>query len=299
MRRAIILLLIAVACTRPPDPAATPSPNRTSPNPSLATTPSPSPSASPSPGPSVLRFAAVGDIGDGSDRAARVAQAIARVHSQTRLDLILLLGDLIYPRGNPAEFHKFAGPYRPLIDSGVEIHAVLGNHDIQTDGAGVQRAFKMPAPYYSFARQLAHFYALDSSRARIDQAQRAWLENELAKASLPWKVAFTHVPSFSAGTHGSNLAIQDALDDTFDKFDVQLALAAHDHSYQRTLPQRGTTYVVAGGGCCPTGTHHESFIAARAEGLSFAVFEVNPDKTLIIAFDADGKELDRAEIPVK
>ena len=295
MRRAFILLVIAAGCSRAPGPAPTSTPVRESPNPSPAASPSPSPS----PAPAVLRFAAVGDIGDGSDRATRVAEAIGRVHGQRRLDLVLLLGDLIYPRGNPAEFRKFAASYRTVIESGVEIHAVLGNHDIQTDAAGVQRAFKMPGAYYSFARQHAHFYALDSSRASIDEAQRLWLQNELSKASLPWKVAFTHVPSYSAGTHGSNLAVQDALDDIFDQFDVQLALAGHDHSYQRTLPQRGTVYVVAGGGCCPTGTHPDSFIAARAEGLSFAVFEVGPDKTLITALDADGKELDRAEIPVK
>jgi 3',5'-cyclic AMP phosphodiesterase CpdA len=258
-------------------------------------------SVSPSPpAPRTVRFAAVGDIGDGSSAEARVAATIAGVHRRDPIDLLLLLGDLIYPRGNPLQYRtKFQRPYRPVIRTGVEIDAVLGNHDIQTDTEAVRKLFRMPARYYTFIRGHVQFFALDSNPSRILAPERAWLRRQLARSRARWKIAFMHVPPFSSGMHGSNATLQNAFVDLFERYDVDLVLAGHDHDYERTRPIRGVTYVVSGGGCCPRRVGRSTFTASASSALHFVIIEASADDLTIEALGADGRVFDRATLARK
>jgi acid phosphatase len=288
MRRVACALALAVALascsgtTAPQHPAAAP--------------PS-SPPSSATPVPATVRFAAVGDLGDGSAREARVARGIAAEHARRPLDLVLLLGDLIYPDGDPDEYaEKFARPYRPVLEAGIETRAVLGNHDVMTDAPGMAKAFRMPARYYTFARGPVQFFALDSNPGRILGAERAWLRRELARSRAAWKVAFLHVPLYSSGMHGPNTLMQQTFGDLFAGHGVDLVLAGHDHDYERTRPIRGVTYVVSGGGCCPRSVGRSRFTSRSLTGLHFVVVEASASRMLIQALDPDGAVLDRATI---
>ena len=209
----------------------------------------------------------------------------------------MLLGDLIYPDGDVEEYErKFGRPYRPVLETEIDVRAVLGNHDLETDPSGMVRAFRMPGRFYTFRQGPVQFFALDTSTGILPAAQREWLSQRLAGSTAPWKIAFMHVPPYSAGWHGSSAALQTGLVELFDQYDVQLALGAHDHNYERTKSIRGTTYIVAGGGCCPRRAGRRSFTAMSVTGLSFVVIEVAGDVLRIEAISADGSMLDRATV---
>ena len=307
--RAVLCVLLAVllsACgpRAGGPPGASPSATR-----SFGPVPSGAPSATPSAGPSasppvggagpLRRFAAVGDVGDGSAAEARVAGAIARTHAAEHLDLLLLLGDLIYPDGDPGEYQKkFADPYEPVLSAGIPMLATLGNHDILTDPEAVQRAFGMPSPYFTVVRGPVEFFVIDTSRASVDRAQTAWFERALKASVSPWKVAVTHVPLYSSGAlHGSNRRLQADLQGLFERYRVQLVLAGHDHNYERTVEMQGVTYVVSGGGCCPRNVGRSAFTAATATGLHFVVVDVRPDVMRLTARTPSGEIFDTAVIP--
>lgn len=244
-----------------------------------------------------VRFAAVGDTGDGSSQARILAEAIAAAHRREPLDVLLLLGDLIYPHGSPAQYEaKFTNPYRSVIEAGIPTAAVLGNHDLETNPHRFMELFAMPGRYYSFTVGAADFFALDTSRGSVDAEQQRWLERELPSTSSPWKIAFMHVPLFSDGMHGSNLALQEALIGRFRRYGVQLALAGHDHNYQRIGPINGTTYLVSGGGCCPRPVPPQGALAGAVQALHFVVVELSGEVMLIEAVDAEGRVFDRTEI---
>lgn len=278
MRRALAaLLILAASCSAPKNPASQPQPSPTTEQ--------------------LLRFAAVGDTGDGSADEAAVAEAIAKSHDSAPLDLLLHLGDLIYEKGDPADYErKFATPYRPVIDRSIEVRAVLGNHDIQTDPAQILKLFEIPSRYYTFTRGNVQFFALDTSKGSLDEEQILWLKRELTNSQAQWKVAFTHVPGLSAGLHGNNQPIRTALEPLFEEHGVRLSLAGHDHNYQRAHPVGGTTYIVSGGGCCPRESVPADFLAARATGLHFLEIEVLGTNMTIKAVAATGEVLDRVEI---
>lgn len=287
---AIVALLAAVTCNneapRQAQPTSSPSP-----------TVSPSPSPSPSSAPEVFRFAAVGDTGDGSPNAASVASAIAAEHSRRPLNLVLLLGDLIYPDGDPAEFEqKYKKIYQPVIDEGVETRATLGNHDIQTDSGQMIRVFEMPARYYAFEGGPASFFAIDSSRGVVDAIQRKWLEEELSKSNKTWKIGFTHVSPHVSGDHGPNLSLQRSLDGLLQHYGVRLLLSGHNHLYERTKEVRGTVHIVSGGGCCPRKSGTSGITAYAASTLHFVVITIAGEEMTIEAIDSEGKVFDRATL---
>ena len=290
-----VLCLLALVSCAPRDGTAPPVPT-TSPTPSAA--PSVTPSPTPGAAATRLRFAAVGDIGDGSAAEAGVAAAIAAAHGEERLDALLLLGDLIYPKGDPAKYQgRFAEPYQPVLAAGIPLISVLGNHDIMTDGAAIQRLFGMPAPYYTTVRGPVEFFVLDNSRGRVDPAQRAWLDEALGRSASPWKVVVMHIPLFSSGElHGSSARLQASLQDLLERHGVQLAIAGHDHNYERTVVMGGVTYIVSGGGCCPRKAGRGPFTAAVAEGLHFVVFDAEGDVMRVRALGLGGHVLDEAEI---
>lgn len=246
-----------------------------------------------------LRFAAVGDLGDGSANQAAVGAAIAQAHASERIDLLLLLGDLIYPNGNPAEYErKFAQPFHSVIEAGIETHAVLGNHDAETDPDAVASAFGMPARYYTFTLGPVQFFALDSSSGAISELQRAWLQTELENSTQIWKIVFLHHPLYSSGIHGSTFPIRSSLEEMLVRHGVQLVLAGHDHNYERTAPIKGIVHVVSGTGCCPRPgpLFSNAFTASFRTGLGLLVGEVTSRQIAIQWLDVEGRIQDSAVI---
>lgn len=256
----------------------------------------------------VVRFAAFGDMGTGDSDQKDVAQSMLNYHSKYPFDTVLMLGDNIYPDGNPKDLlDKFERPYAELIQRGVNFYASLGNHDVRRgrDAQIHYPLFHMDGhSYYSFTKgprdeNLIEFFALDSTS--FDTAQRNWLEAALTKSKAQWKVAFFHHPIYSSGrTHGSDTRLRAQLEPLFVRYGVAAAFAGHDHVYERIKPQQGVQYFVCGiGGKLRSGNlDRNSPLTAfgNDEVNGFMAVEVTPEHLSFQAVDASGHVFDSGEI---
>jgi hypothetical protein len=105
--------------------------------------------------------------------------------------------------------------------------------------------------------ELAHVVVLDDSPwLQPDQEGHgaAFLVEDLSQVgSAPWRIVMHHVPLYSASPngHGSSLILRDRWGPLFTQFAVDLVVAGHEHDYERTSPQMGTTFVVTAGAGAP------------------------------------------------
>ncbi|KFE67339.1 purple acid phosphatase family protein [Hyalangium minutum] len=219
-----------------------------------------------------LTFTAMGDFGTGDETQQGVLSRLAQPGNAG--ELLLTLGDNAYSKGTEQEFQDRMFTPMAAVLRQVPLFPSLGNHEYGTDqGQPYLDNFYLPANnsehserYYSFDWGPVHFVALDSScaigRASPDrctlEAQKRWVEQDLAASQRPWKVVFFHHPSWSSGKHGSELTMRNEFGPLFEQHGVDLVLTGHDHNYERTQPMwggdvapagtRGITYVVVGSG---------------------------------------------------
>lgn len=243
-----------------------------------------------------VTFVAFGDSGDGgADQRAVLAQIGA-----VPFDLMIHLGDIAYGSGTPLELERyFFGVYAGLLRL-IPAFPASGNHEYETaDAAPFRAAFVLPdnggpggrERWYSYDWGDVHFVALDSELVGPEQA--AWLDADLAANRLPWTVVYLHRPPFSSGDHGSHAGIQRHFVPLFVKHAVPLVLAGHDHHYERTLVDRGVTYVVSGGGgrgTRPVG--HSPFTAFAESVCHFVHVTVEQDHLTLRAIDGVGQHFD-------
>ncbi|MFN0112691.1 MAG: metallophosphoesterase [Blastocatellia bacterium] len=248
-----------------------------------------------------VRFVAFGDMGTGENSQYSVAAGMAAHHNKHPFDTVLMLGDNIYPNGDPSLFKdKFERPYAELLKRGVRFYAALGNHDVRK---GREAEMNYPnfnmngKAYYSFVKggELIEFFALDSTD--ITRQQLRWLEDSLFASKAQWKIAYLHHPLYSSGiTHGSEVKLRAQLEPLFVKFGVTAVLSGHDHVYERTKPQRGVQYFVSGaGGQLRKGDldRRTPFFGSGNDTVnSFMYFEATTDKLSFSAIDPAGNTLD-------
>jgi len=212
-------------------------------------------------GAAVLRFAVIGDYGDGSSNEAEVARMV----TAWRPDFVVTVGDNNYPAGEAATidahigqyFHAFIAPYAGLYGAGADRNRFfpsLGNHDLLTDGgAPYLEYFVLPGNerYYDVAWGNVHLFALDSDPSEPDgvtedSVQGAWLQARLQAATERFRIVYMHHPPYSSGPHGSTSYMQWP----FRRWGANLVLSGHDHAYER-LEVEGQVYIVCGLGGAP------------------------------------------------
>ncbi len=216
-----------------------------------------------------FRFVLFGDSGSGNANQA----AAASLASTLDPDLVLIPGDVIYNCcSTSAVTNRYFVPYASLLP-GRPFYMAIGNHDYDSGCAQPYLDnFCLPtsAPggerYYSFDRGNVHFVSVDSNVLLGNlpsgctsnpafAAQLAWLDADLAASTARWKIVFFHHPPYSDSNHGNDLDVQAALVPIFEARGVDLALAGHDHCYERYPPMiggvpasGGVRYMVAGTG---------------------------------------------------
>jgi hypothetical protein len=253
----------------------------------------------------VVRFIVFGDSGKGDTAQYELASMMVAHHWSQFYDTALMLGDNIYPDGNPADLQaKFERPYAQLLKRGVSFHASLGNHDVRKG-----REAQMNYPnfnmggrgYYSFTKGdgLVEFFALDSTR--FETQQRRWLEESLQSSQAKWKIAYFHHPLYcSADRHGSDFDLRAQIEPLFVKYGVDVAFSGHDHVYERIKPQQGIQYFVSGVGSKPRRgdlDRDTPFFAAGSDEISsFMSIEVTPERFNFKTIDARGKVIDSGDL---
>jgi 3',5'-cyclic AMP phosphodiesterase CpdA len=244
-----------------------------------------------------LRIAAAGDIGDSGDRLDRTAEAIAALGTEDPYNYLLLLGDNVYPSGDPARLGATVfEPFAPVVDEGTSLLAILGNHDV-IDGHGDAQmdALGMPGRWWAVERDGILIIGLDSTRPD-DPAQREWLRMTLRASTATWKIVALHHPPYSAGYQGSSLDVRSSFAPVFERFGVQLVLSGHDHDYQRSEPIGGVTYVVSGAGAGTRRTGEDDFTAVSFSWHHFVDLGIYPDRLVGRAVNQDGRVADEWEL---
>jgi 3',5'-cyclic AMP phosphodiesterase CpdA len=162
--------------------------------------------------------------------------------------------------------------------------AVMGNHDIHTDGGAPLEAYMGSAAvrdgrtWFSEGVGSWHVIVLDGNcgvlgrTCRSGSDQVKWLREDLAANSAACTVALLHQPLFSSGSHGPDRAVRPLWDALY-AGGVELVLDGHDHDYERFGPQgpdgtsdaaRGIVEIIAGTG----GAELESFKKPRPNSLA-------------------------------
>lgn len=162
----------------------------------------------------LIRFGMIADIHQDiiPNGEERLKEFIVAMQSK-KPDFIVQLGDFCQPRPNNTHFvsiwNQFDGPK----------HHVMGNHD--TDGGftfeQVANFWKSKQPYYSFDYNGYHFLILNANEDKmiadykgpsgvISEAQKDWIEKDLADTALP-VVVFCHqgIDNDAGGVYEGNL----------------------------------------------------------------------------------------------
>jgi hypothetical protein len=214
------------------------------------------PTPTPTPTPEVIRFAVIGDYGEGGQAELDIANL---VKSWTP-DFIITVGDNNYPSGaaetidrNVGQFyHEFISPYLGTYGPGADqnrFFPTVGNHDWDTaQGRAYLDYFTLPGNerYYDFVWGPLHFFALNSDSREPDgvgmsSVQALWLQARLAESTSPWKIVFMHHPPFSSGLHGP----VDWMRWPFKEWGASVVLSGHDHVYERLVID-GLPYFING-----------------------------------------------------
>ena len=243
---AAVALLLVAACSRgTQEPSGSGSPQSSPASSSTGT--EPGSGASPSAGSGStfgamrgVRVVAAGDIvcAPGEDVTSTTCRDAdtAKLAEQFGPRYVLPLGDLQYDDGSLADFEaayaktwgKLAAISRP----------VPGNHDYHESGAsGYLAYFKKQTGgrnYYAFDIGSWRYYALDSNCDETDcDAEAAWLDKDMAANPRTCTAIAMHHPRYSSSSeHGDQPEVR-PLWEVAIRHHADLALAGHDHDYER------------------------------------------------------------------
>jgi 3',5'-cyclic AMP phosphodiesterase CpdA len=241
-----------------------------------------------------LHIAVAGDIGDSGARLDATAAAMATLDANQAYQVLLLLGDNVYPSGDPAELPATVfRPFAPVLRHAALL-AVLGNHDVK-DGHGPAQMAALGMPGRWWAREFGDvlIVGLDSNDPR-NPRQRAFLERRLSTSTARWKIVVLHHPPYSAGYQGSAEDVRRIYAPVFERHGVQLVLSGHDHDYQRSKKIRGVTYVVSGAAAGTRRTGEADFTAVSFSWHHFVDIAVFEDRLVLRAVNQDGRVADEA-----
>lgn len=256
--------------------------------------------APPPGGDASVRFAVFGDSGDGG-----VGQAAVRDQLQSLpADLILHTGDVAYETGTLDQFEqRFFRVYQRMLES-VPIFPIAGNHEHYSTGAGpFLEVFDLPENgseagreyWYSFDFGDVHFVGLDTEQ--LGAEQEAWLERDLSQSHRRWTVVYFHRPPFSAGYHGNAADVEQAFVPILQSHRVPIVFAGHEHSYERTRPIGGVTYVITGGGGKRLRAVGSSDSTVKSQSvLHLMEVEVHGASMHVRAIDVSGTEIDAFDL---
>lgn len=272
------------------------------------------------------RFHAFGDSGNGSNTQRLMAERMIA----TNPDLVIHLGDLIYPAGSPDDYKRnFFDPYHELL-ARVPFMPTLGNHDVTTGkGQPFLDVFDLPTNgpagiqperNFYFDYGCARFVGLDTNRAEeggaISEAEMRekvapWLRGVLCGSKARWKFVYFHHPPYTGSTHSAAAQkfVHDIFVPVFESCGVDVVFAGHNHLYERTKPIRadkivppgqGIVYIVSGAAGVsryPEDKQPPEYMERfNSDVFSFTQVDLSPTKFELQQIDQAGKVIDRLTI---
>jgi hypothetical protein len=258
--------------------------------------------------PGSIKFAAIGDSGRGDRPQYEVSAQMQAFRKVFPYDFVVMLGDNVYDGGTPEDYRrKFELPYKPLLDDGVEFYATIGNHDAPNQpfyepfNMGGKRYYTFKADQSLLARLTdtdVHFFMVDTET--LDRTQVAWLDRELARSEVRWKIPVFHRPIYTSGRYATPARLfRLMLEPVFLRHDVRVALSGHEHFYERIRPQRGITYFISGGaGSLRAEDIRRTPLTAAGFDIDyhFMLFEVTRDELFYQAISRTGHSVDAGSV---
>lgn len=225
-----------------------------------------------------LHFWAVGDISKQTPMEAQVRDAYLQHKGNDYVNGWIMLGDNAYENGVDTEFqHGFFNYFQDSVLTNTPLIPVVGNHEyannplrredhqisyfdifafpINGESGGIPSGKK---EYYSMDYGNVHFVQLDSYGWELVNGnyfgledttlspQVNWLKSDLAHNTLPWTIVSFHHPPYCMGTHESDseadlAQIRTNLTPILERYNVDLVLNGHSHSYERSQFIKGHT----------------------------------------------------------
>ena len=246
--------------------------------------------------------------GDSRGGAAKIADNAERF-AALAADFWLFNGDF-NEQGSRVQWDDWFHAMQPIL-AHHPLLAVQGNHEFFPPMYYGQFALPvmpgLPDGYQEHAWSLTygnvHVVGLDSTQDSTVEDQTPWLEADLAAARadkhVQWILVGMHHPAYSACTnHGSTDRVQKWWVPLFEKYDVDLVFAGHDHDYERTWPIRNTQkaasgpiYVVAGGFFSDGYTNGKDWwtaTSAHGKTSNYVVLHITGASLQLTAFAGDG-----------
>lgn len=288
-------ILHGVPLPPPPPPDTT----TTTVAPTTTTAPQPPPTTAP---PAAdIKIAAAGDIACPSPDVGATSCAQGRVSDvilDEDPDAVLTLGDTQYDNGELANLQAFYDPTFGRFKA--KTFPAIGNHEYLTaNAAGFKTYFadRLPPdgrPYYSYDLGPWHFATIDSDCSKVGgcnvgNPEYTWLQQDLAANDGKPTVVYWHHPRWSSGQHGDNVAMAPVWNLLAADPDVQIALAGHDHDYERfarmgtgSPDTNGLREFVVGTG----GKNH--YCAVNSHNAGQEAFDCSSFGALMLTLHADG-----------
>ena len=198
-------------------------------------------------GAATVRVVAVGNIAcrPGSTVTRRKCRhaATARVAARLNPSMVLTLGDQQYEKGTRRQFARaYARTWGRFL---ARTRPVLGNHEYETPGARGYHAYfrnQQPGPpgYYRTAVNGWAIYHLNSNCRKVDcLAQARWLHQQMTASPSRCTLLTMHHPRYSSGKLGNFRSVKPFWDVGY-RHRADVALAAHNHVYERFRPMNGS-----------------------------------------------------------
>ena len=106
---------------------------------------------------------------------------------------------------------------------------------------------KTEGPLGPIAQRTVRFFAIDT--VRLDVEQMTWLRQYLGESDSDWEIAFYHHPLYTSGRYvGAATRLRRILEPVLVQYGVDVALAGHEHFYERMVPQQGIVHFISGAG---------------------------------------------------
>lgn len=192
---------------------------------------------------SKFSFYAMGDIGEPVQKGGFPQITSYQINNlKTKPNFGIGLGDIIYPDGESlfADDYLFK-PMTPILKN-IPFYPALGNHDWHSNpDLNFTKEWKLPnnEHYYSFNYGNAHFIALDTRNGELFDVENQvkWFENELieAQGKHDWIFVYFHHNGKTCTYKKDEKAII-SLYPLFSKYNVDIVLNGHAHTYERLHP---------------------------------------------------------------
>lgn len=218
---------------------------------------------------STARFLVYGDFGIGP----QVDDTIMRLIQETddyKMDAVIHLGDLAYDLNskNGTVGDIFFETIKPIA-SKTPYMVTQGNHEGPDTGCTEHYQYRLKMPgnstnfWYSFNAGKAHFIGFSTefvvqNQTELQDAQMQWLRQELQtynRTAYPWLIVFGHRPMYCSADwstqsvleavpyerhnvdcYESAPIVEDAFEELFYDYQVDLMLYGHVHAYERFAP---------------------------------------------------------------